>query len=70
MISVLLLHDADTAQGYGNEAEAGKAIRESGLARKDIYITTKFSNRDGLTIEEAIQSSLKKVRVADFEPHL
>lgn len=55
--------NADTAQWYRNEAEAGKAIRESGLARKDIYITTKFSGRDNLTIEEAMQASLKNVRI-------
>ncbi len=45
-----LLHMADTAQVYGNEEEAGKALRESSLARKDIYITTKFSDRDGFNI--------------------
>ncbi|TFK87197.1 Aldo/keto reductase [Polyporus arcularius HHB13444] len=61
-ISVGFAH-IDTAQGYRNEEEAGKAIRESGLARKDIYITTKFSGRDELTIEEAIQSSLKNLGV-------
>lgn len=52
---------ADTAQSYQNEAEAGKAIRESGLPRKDLYITTKFSGRDGLDIETSIQNSLKFV---------
>ena len=53
--------NADTAQGYRNEEEAGQAIRESGLARKDLFITTKFSGRDGLGIEESIQNSLKFV---------
>lgn len=51
----------DTAQAYRNEEEAGKAIRESGLPRKDLYITTKFSGRDGLDIETSIQNSLKFV---------
>jgi 2,5-diketo-D-gluconate reductase A len=32
----------DTAQAYGNEASVGKAIRESGLARDELFITTKF----------------------------
>jgi diketogulonate reductase-like aldo/keto reductase len=32
----------DTAQAYGNEHSVGKAIRESGLARDDVFITTKF----------------------------
>ncbi|MET3962209.1 2,5-diketo-D-gluconate reductase A [Marmoricola sp. OAE513] len=34
----------DTAQMYGNEEGVGKAIRESGLARDDVYITTKLNN--------------------------
>jgi diketogulonate reductase-like aldo/keto reductase len=32
----------DTAQAYGNEASVGRALRESGLARDDVFITTKF----------------------------
>ncbi|WP_117232769.1 2,5-didehydrogluconate reductase DkgB [Vibrio maerlii] len=31
----------DTAQIYGNEAEVGQAIRESGIAREELYVTTK-----------------------------
>ena len=52
----------DTAQAYRNEEEAGIAIRESGLAREDIFITTKFSGVDGLDIETSIKNSLKNVR--------
>ncbi|MBD3274522.1 MAG: aldo/keto reductase, partial [Candidatus Marinimicrobia bacterium] len=36
----------DTAAMYGNEAEVGKAIRESGIAREDIFVTTKLWNSD------------------------
>src|SRR5258705_7302945 len=32
----------DTAQIYGNEAEVGKAIAESGVAREDLFTTTKI----------------------------
>src|SRR6187431_686673 len=32
----------DTAQAYGNEASVGRALRESGLAREEVFITTKF----------------------------
>ncbi|MGW7684191.1 aldo/keto reductase [Kribbella sp. NPDC054772] len=32
----------DTAQAYRNEASVGKAIRESGIPREDIFLTTKF----------------------------
>ena len=32
----------DTAQAYRNEASVGTALRESGIAREDVFITTKF----------------------------
>ena len=32
----------DTAQAYGNEESVGKGIRESGVAREEIFLTTKF----------------------------
>jgi diketogulonate reductase-like aldo/keto reductase len=32
----------DTALAYGNEASVGKAVRDSGLNRKDVFITTKL----------------------------
>ncbi len=34
----------DTAQMYGNEAGVGAAIAKSGLARDDLYVTTKLNN--------------------------
>ena len=35
----------DTAAVYGNERSVGAAIRESGIDRKDIFITSKLWNR-------------------------
>ena len=32
----------DTAQFYANEAQVGEAVKQSGLPRKDIYLTTKI----------------------------
>ena len=32
----------DTAQAYGNEESVGRGLRESGLAREDVFVTTKF----------------------------
>jgi len=32
----------DTARVYGNEESVGKAIRDSGIAREDIFLTTKL----------------------------
>lgn len=34
----------DTAQAYGNEESVGKAIRLSGIPRKELFITTKLWN--------------------------
>jgi diketogulonate reductase-like aldo/keto reductase len=32
----------DTAQAYGNEESVGQGLRESGLSREEVFITTKF----------------------------
>ncbi len=34
----------DTAQAYGNEESVGQGIKESGVAREDLFITTKLWN--------------------------
>jgi 2,5-diketo-D-gluconate reductase A len=34
----------DTAEMYGNEKEVGEALRESGLAREDVFVTSKLNN--------------------------
>ena len=34
----------DTAQMYGNEAGVGEAIKASGIARDELYVTTKLNN--------------------------
>src|SRR5690606_14956685 len=36
----------DTAAAYRNEAGVGKAVRESGVKREDLFITTKVWNQD------------------------
>ena len=34
----------DTAEGYGNEKEVGEAVAKSGLARTDVFVTSKLKN--------------------------
>jgi 2,5-diketo-D-gluconate reductase A len=34
----------DTAEEYGNEKEVGEAIRQSGLDRSDVFLTSKLNN--------------------------
>lgn len=36
----------DTAHSYGNETGIGNAVRESGIKREEIYITTKLTAKD------------------------
>jgi diketogulonate reductase-like aldo/keto reductase len=35
----------DTAQAYGNERSVGKALRDSGVPRDEVFVTTKFYPR-------------------------
>ena len=35
----------DTAENYGNERGVGRGIRASGIARDDVFVTTKFNKR-------------------------
>jgi diketogulonate reductase-like aldo/keto reductase len=46
----------DTAQGYGNEASVGRALRESGVPRDEVFITTKFLPDRADPVAEAEQS--------------
>ncbi|KAG5650174.1 hypothetical protein H0H81_000448 [Sphagnurus paluster] len=69
-MSSLSVRAIDTAQLYRNEFEASVAIRESGLAREDIFITTKYSGLDGLDIATSINNSLKNLGVAYVDLYL
>ncbi len=53
----------DTAQAYGNEEGVGLGIKESGLRRKDIYVTTKIMGeiKTYQGAKESIDGSLKKL---------
>lgn len=54
----------DTAQIYGNEAEVGQAIAGSGIARKDLFITTKIwlDNYAADKLVPSLKESLIKLR--------
>ena len=36
----------DTAEGYGNEAGVGEAVRASGLPRDEVFVTSKLDNSE------------------------
>ncbi|KAL1742545.1 NADP-dependent oxidoreductase domain-containing protein [Schizophyllum fasciatum] len=49
----------DTAAAYKNEAEVGKGIKDSGVPRESIFLTTKLDNPDQKNPEKALFDSLK-----------
>lgn len=54
----------DTAQIYGNEAEVGEGILRSGLARADLFLTTKVwvENYKHAAFVASVDESLKKLK--------
>jgi diketogulonate reductase-like aldo/keto reductase len=50
----------DTAQAYGNEESVGRALRESGIARDEVFVTTKFHPGRGDPVAEA-EASLRRL---------
>ena len=58
----------DTAQCYGNEHEVGLACRKSGIARSELFITTKLWGCRGYQDTlRSIDSSLKKLNLAHID---
>ncbi|MEO5841035.1 MAG: aldo/keto reductase [Acidimicrobiales bacterium] len=52
----------DTAQAYGNEQSVGRALKDSGIPRADVFITTKFYPGSKDPAAE-VTSSLKRLGV-------
>ena len=59
----------DTAQVYGHEAAVGAAVRESGLPRSEVFVTTKIAptNMAGGLVEASLRAS---VAALGFVPDL
>lgn len=51
----------DTAHGYLNEREVGEAIKESGVAREDIWLTTKIWPTEYGDAEAAVDRALERL---------
>lgn len=60
----------DTALAYGNEKEVGLGIKDSGVPRKEIWITTKLDNPWHKRVEEGINSSLESLGVEYVDLYL
>jgi len=54
----------DTAQAYGNEEGVGSAVKKSGIAREEFFITTKIwiSNAGYEKAKASIEQSLQKLQ--------
>jgi diketogulonate reductase-like aldo/keto reductase len=59
----------DTAQAYGNEESVGRALRDSGVPREEVFITTKFypAREDA---EAEAQRSLERLGVDQVDLYI
>ena len=59
----------DTAQAYGNEGSVGRALRDSGIPREEVFITTKFypARRDPAA---EIEGSLRRLGVDQVDLYI
>ena len=60
----------DTAKIYGNEASVGRAVRKSGIAREEIFVTTKLWPSDFFRVRAALQKSLDKLGLTYIDLYL
>ncbi len=60
----------DTAKIYGNESDVGTAIRESGIPRKELFITTKLWNSDQKDPRKNLEGSLKSLGLDTIDLYL
>jgi diketogulonate reductase-like aldo/keto reductase len=59
----------DTAQVYGNEESVGQGLRDSGVPRQEVFITTKFNPSRRDPVAEAT-GSLKRLGVDSVDLYL
>jgi len=59
------LHETEYLRNtdYCNESSVGTALRETGLARSEFFITTKYLSG---VVQEEVRNSLDKVRSTDY----
>ncbi|XUL91425.1 aldo/keto reductase [Streptomyces galilaeus] len=59
----------DTAQAYGNESSVGRALRDSGIPRDEVFVTTKFQPRSGDPVAQA-EASLRRLGLEQVDLYL
>ena len=60
----------DTAQGYGNEESVGQALRDSGVPRSEVFLTTKFYPGRRNEPVAAAEESLRRLGVDQVDLYL
>src|SRR3989344_6859227 len=60
----------DTAALYGNEQDVGNAIRKSGIAREEIFITTKLHPTTLFNVEKSFDKSLQALGLKYIDLYL
>ena len=63
----------DTAMVYGNETDVGAALRESGLTRGEVFITTKLWNSNQVGYDSTLQAcegSLRRLGLTYIDLYL
>lgn len=56
----------DTGQFYNNESQVGDAVRQSGIPRQDVFLTTKILMPEG-GFDDTYRQCLESVRMLDSE---
>ena len=59
-----------TAYAYGCEHEVGQAIRESGVPRDEIWVTTKLDNQWHHRVPDALELSLNALGLEYIDLYL
>ncbi|WP_435927861.1 2,5-didehydrogluconate reductase DkgA [Dryocola sp. BD613] len=60
----------DTAAAYKNEDGVGNALKNAGLPRDELFITTKLWNEDQQRPRQALEESLKKLQLDSVDLYL
>jgi glycerol 2-dehydrogenase (NADP+) len=60
----------DTAYAYENEKEVGQGIKDSGVPREEIFLTTKLDNGWHKRVQEGIDTSLKNLDTSYVDLYL
>ena len=60
----------DTATAYENEEEVGKAVRDSGIPREDVFITSKLWLSQFGDPQKGVERSLKKLNMDHIDLYL